>query len=164
MSTKLTPGMHIHIVGIGGTGMSAIARVLLGRGFQVSGSDRQSNEQTAALEAAGVTIYLGHAAGHIDGADLVVVSSAVPTTNPERSAALAQGLPVLKRADLLGELMTGSIGIAVAGSHGKTTTTSLVANILAKGGEDPTFVIDERLKSADTNARLGASQYLVAEA
>lgn len=164
MSTKLTPGMHIHIVGIGGTGMSAIARVLLGRGFQVSGSDRQSNEQTAALEAAGVTIYLGHAAGHIDGADLVVVSSAVPPTNPERSAALAQGLPVLKRADLLGELMTGSIGIAVAGSHGKTTTTGMIAHVMIEAGLDPTVILGGTLPELSGNGRFGRGPHFVIEA
>jgi len=156
--------MHIHIVGIGGTGMSAIARVLLGRGFRVSGSDMQSNEQTAALESAGVTVYRGHAAEHIDGADLVVVSSAVPVTNPEWSAALARGLPVMKRADLLGELMAGMIGIAVAGSHGKTTTTGMIAHVMVEAGLDPTVILGGTLPELGGNGRFGEGPYFVIEA
>lgn len=164
MGAKLTPGMRIHIVGIGGTGMSAIARVLLGRGFRVSGSDRQSNEQTTGLEAAGATIYRGHAAEHIDGADLVVVSSAVPGDNPEWTAALAQGTPVLKRADLLGELMVGSIGIAVAGSHGKTTTTGMIAHVMIEAGLDPTVILGGTLPELGGNGRFGEGPYFVIEA
>lgn len=164
VGTRLTPGMHIHIVGIGGAGMSAIARVLLGRGFQVSGSDMQSNEQTSALAAVGVTVYRGHAAEHIDGADLVVISSAVPGTNPEWSAALALGLPVLKRADLLGELMTGTIGIAVAGSHGKTTTTGMIAHVMIEAGLDPTVILGGTLPELGGNGRFGEGPYFVIEA
>lgn len=164
VSAKLTPGMHVHIVGIGGTGMSAIARVLLGRGFRVSGSDMQANDQTSALKTAGVTVYRGHAAEHIDGADLVVVSSAVPVTNPEWSAALARGLPVLKRADLLGELMAGTIGIAVAGSHGKTTTTGMIAHVMVEAGLDPTVILGGTLPELGGNGRFGEGPYFVIEA
>ena len=123
----LKPGMRIHIVGIGGAGMSAIARVLLGRGFRVSGSDMQANAQTDALAAEGARVFVGHDAAHVADAELLVISSAVPDSNPEWAAARARGLAVLKRADLLGQLMRGTIGIAIAGTHGKTTTTSMIA-------------------------------------
>ena len=125
----LKPGMSIHIVGIGGAGMSAIARVLLGRGFRVSGSDMQANAQTASLAAEGARVFVGHDAAHVAGAELLVISSAVPEANPEWAAARANGLPVLKRADLLGQLMRGTIGIAIAGTHGKTTTTLSLIHI-----------------------------------
>ena len=164
MSIQLTPGMHIHVVGIGGAGMSAIARVLLGRGFRVSGSDRQSNAQTVALAAEGVMVYVGHAAEQIDGADMVVVSSAVPPANPEWSAAEARGLPVLKRADLLGALMQGTIGIAVAGSHGKTTTTGMIAHILMECGLDPTVILGGTLADLGGNGRFGHGAHFVVEA
>ena len=161
---QLTPGMHIHVIGIGGAGMSAIARVLLGRGFRVSGSDRQSNAQTSALAAEGVTVYVGHAAEQIDGADMIVVSSAVPSTNPEWSAAEARGLPVLKRADLLRALMQGMVGVAIAGSHGKTTTTGMIAHILMECGLDPTIILGGTLADLGGNGRFGHGPHFVVEA
>lgn len=160
----LAPGMHIHIVGIGGAGMSAIARVLLGRGFRVSGSDKLSNAQTAALAAEGIQVYAGHKATHIDGADIVVVSSAVPASNVEWAAAVTQGLPVLKRADLLGILMQGMDGIAVAGSHGKTTTTGMIAHILLECGLDPTVILGGTLAELGGNGHFGRGNHFVVEA
>ena len=154
----------IHFVGIGGTGMCGIAEVLLNLGYSVQGSDLKENAMTRRLTQLGARVSLGHAAQHIHGADVVVVSSAIAADNPEVRAALAERIPVVKRAEMLGELMRFRYSIAVAGTHGKTTTTSLVASILAEGGLDPTFVIGGRLKSADSNARLGAGRYLVAEA
>lgn len=154
----------IHFVGIGGSGMSGIAEVLINLGYAVQGSDLKSNPVTQRLERLGARIAFGHAAQNVQGADVVVVSGAVAQGNPEVDAALEQRIPVVPRAEMLGELMRFRYSIAVAGTHGKTTTTSLVASILAEGGEDPTFVIGGRLKSADSNARLGASRYLVAEA
>ncbi len=164
VSMKLTPGMHIHIVGIGGAGMSAIAMVLLGRGFRVSGSDKQSNDQTAALQTAGVQVHLGHDEAHIGGADLVVISSAVPVSNPEWSAAISRGLPVVKRADLLGELMVDTIGIAIAGSHGKTTTTGMIAHVMIEAGLDPTVILGGTLPELGSNGRFGEGPYFVVEA
>lgn len=154
----------IHLVGIGGSGMSGIAEVLINLGYRVQGSDLRPNAATQRLTQLGAHIAIGHAAAHVDGADVVVISSAVPPQNPEVMAALAARIPVVQRAEMLGELMRFRYSIAVAGTHGKTTTTSLVASILAEGGADPTFVIGGRLKSADTNARLGSGRYLVAEA
>jgi UDP-N-acetylmuramate--alanine ligase len=154
----------IHLVGIGGSGMSGIAEVLLNLGYRVQGSDLRANAVTARLVQLGAQIAIGHADRNIDGADVVVISSAVPSGNPEVMAALAARIPVVQRAEMLGELMRFRYSIAVAGTHGKTTTTSLVASILAEGGADPTFVIGGRLKSADSNARLGSGRYLVAEA
>ena len=154
----------IHFVGIGGSGMSGIAEVLINLGYEVQGSDLKANPFTQRLAKLGAHITIGHAAGNIEGADVVVVSSAVSRDNPEVEAALEQRIPVVPRAEMLGELMRFRYSIAVAGTHGKTTTTSLVASIFAEGGEDPTFVIGGRLKSADSHARLGASRYLVAEA
>ncbi|WP_374687813.1 UDP-N-acetylmuramate--L-alanine ligase [Promineifilum sp.] len=161
---KLQPGMHIHLVGVGGAGISAIARVLLGRGYRVSGSDMQTNEQTAALADAGVTIYTGHDPAHIAGADLLVVSSAVPPTNPEWVAARERGLPVVKRADLIGQLMEGSVGIAVAGTHGKTTTTGMIAHLLLEVGLDPTVILGGTLPELGGNGRYGQGPYFVVEA
>ena len=154
----------IHFVGIGGSGMSGIAEVLLNLGYAVQGSDLKSGESTRRLESLGARVLIGHRAANVDGADVVVVSSAINAENPEVARALAERIPVVKRAEMLGELMRFRYSIAVAGTHGKTTTTSLVASVLAEGGEDPTFVIGGRLKSAAANARLGAGQYLVAEA
>jgi UDP-N-acetylmuramate--alanine ligase len=154
----------IHFVGIGGSGMGGIAEVLLNLGYLVQGSDLRANAVTARLAGLGARVLIGHDAGNVDGADVVVTSSAITGDNPEVSAALARRIPVVPRAEMLGELMRFRYAIAVAGTHGKTTTTSLVASILAEGGEDPTFVIGGRLKSAGTNARLGAGRYLVAEA
>lgn len=154
----------VHFVGIGGSGMSGIAEVMLSLGYAVQGSDLKQNKQTRRLEAQGATIFIGHAANNILDADAVVVSSAVDETNPEVAAAREQLMPVVSRAEMLAELMRFRYSIAVAGTHGKTTTTSLVASVLAEGGLDPTFVIGGRLKSADANARLGEGDYLVAEA
>jgi UDP-N-acetylmuramate--alanine ligase len=154
----------VHFVGIGGSGMSGIAEVMVSLGYAVQGSDLKQNKQTRRLEDQGATIFIGHAAENIRDADAVVVSSAVDETNPEVAAAREQLMPVVSRAEMLAELMRFRYSIAVAGTHGKTTTTSLVASILAEGGLDPTFVIGGRLKSADANARLGQGEYLVAEA
>lgn len=162
--TYLRPGMHIHLVGIGGAGMSAIARVLLGRGYRVSGSDVQANAQTESLAASDATIYLGHDASHIAGAELVVISSALPKTNPEWVAAIAQSVPVLKRSELIGELMTGYVGIAVAGTHGKTTTTGMIAHLLIDTGHDPTIVLGGTLPELDGNGRFGQGRYFIVEA
>jgi UDP-N-acetylmuramate--alanine ligase len=154
----------IHFVGVGGSGMSGIAEVLVNLGYQVQGSDLKGNAVTEHLAHLGVRIFIGHNAAHIGNADVVVASSAVGRTNPEVAAALAKRVPVVPRAEMLGELMRFRYSIAVAGTHGKTTTTSLVASVLAEAGVDPTFVIGGRLKSAGSNARLGAGRYLVAEA
>ena len=154
----------VHFVGIGGSGMSGIAEVMLSLGYKVQGSDLKANKQTRRLENQGATIFIGHAESNIDSADAVVVSSAVDETNAEVAAARERLMPVVQRAEMLAELMRFRYSIAVAGTHGKTTTTSLVASVLAEGGLDPTFVIGGRLKSADANARLGQGDYLVAEA
>jgi UDP-N-acetylmuramate--alanine ligase len=155
---------HVHFVGIGGAGMSGIAEVLANQGYQVSGSDLAPSTATRRLAGMGVRIAIGHEAGHIAGADAVVVSTAVPADNPEVAAAREHGVPVVPRALMLAELMRLKQGIAVAGTHGKTTTTSLIASVLAEGGLDPTFVIGGRLLAADANARLGRGDFLVAEA
>jgi UDP-N-acetylmuramate--alanine ligase len=155
---------RIHLVGIGGSGMGGIAEVLLNLGYAVQGSDLKANAVTQRLARLGVTVFIGHSAEHLGESDVVVVSSAVNRSNPEVAAALAKRIAVVPRAEMLGELMRFRYSIAVAGTHGKTTTTSLVASVLAEGGLDPTFVIGGRLKSADSNAKLGAGRYLVAEA
>ena len=155
---------HLHFVGIGGSGMSGIAEVMLNLGYQVSGSDLGENAATARLTAQGATVIKGHDAANIAGADAVVVSTAVKADNPEVVAAREAHIPVVPRAQMLAELMRLKQGIAVAGTHGKTTTTSLVASILAEGGLDPTFVIGGRLNAAGANARLGSGDFLVAEA
>ncbi|HLN49117.1 MAG TPA: UDP-N-acetylmuramate--L-alanine ligase, partial [Steroidobacteraceae bacterium] len=164
MNDRMRRIHRIHLVGIGGSGMGGIAEVLLNLGYEVQGSDLKANPVTQRLERLGAKIFLGHAAEHLGQADVVVVSSAVNRANPEVAAAIARRVPVVPRAEMLGELMRFRYSIAVAGTHGKTTTTSLVASVLAEGGLDPTFVIGGRLKSADSNARLGAGRYLVAEA
>ena len=155
---------HIHFVGIGGSGMNGIAEVLLNLGFQVSGSDISSNSVTKRLKKLGATVYLGHDGQNLTTADAVVVSTAVKPDNPEVLAVRARRIPVVPRAMMLAELMRLRQGIAVAGTHGKTTTTSLTASILAKGGFDPTFVIGGRLNSSGANARLGTGEFIVAEA
>ncbi|HXY95455.1 MAG TPA: UDP-N-acetylmuramate--L-alanine ligase [Steroidobacteraceae bacterium] len=154
----------IHFVGIGGSGMSGIAEVLLSLGYAVQGSDARASAVTQRLGSLGARIIIGHAAANIGEADVLVASSAVPRGNPEVQAALARRIPVVSRAEMLAELMRFRYSIAVAGTHGKTTTTSLLASILSEGGEDPTFVIGGRLKSAASGAQLGAGRYLVAEA
>lgn len=155
---------RIHFVGIGGAGMGGLAEVFHNLGFAVSGSDLGANRMTAHLRELGVTVLLGHAAEHVSDADVVVYSSAVADDNPELGAARARRVPVVPRAEMLAELMRFQRGIAVAGTHGKTTTTSLVASVLAEGGLDPTFVIGGLLHSAGSHARLGGGRYLVAEA
>jgi len=155
---------RVHFVGIGGAGMSGIAEVLATQGYTVSGSDLAANAATQRLARLGVRIVAGHAAENSANADAVVVSTAVAADNPEVVAARERGVPIVPRALMLAELMRLKQGIAVAGTHGKTTTTSLVASVLAEGGLDPTFVIGGRLLSADANARLGSGEFLVAEA
>ncbi|HZD09834.1 MAG TPA: UDP-N-acetylmuramate--L-alanine ligase [Candidatus Binatia bacterium] len=160
----LREGMHVHLVGIGGSGMSAIAWLLLGLGYRVSGSDLQRSEFAAALEDAGATVYQGHDTENISGAELLVRSAAIPEGNVEVVAARDAGIPVLKRADLLGELMVGLTGIAIAGTHGKTTTTSLIAHILLETGRDPSVVVGGMLPQIERNGRAGESEYFVIEA
>jgi UDP-N-acetylmuramate--alanine ligase len=155
---------QVHFVGIGGAGMSGIAEVLHNLKFTVTGSDAHDSANTRRLVALGIRVHVGHDASLIKGADVVVISSAVAEDNPEVVAARAAQVPVIPRAEMLGELMRLQHGIAVAGTHGKTTTTSLVASVLAEAGLDPTFVIGGRLNSAGANARLGKGEYLVAEA
>lgn len=155
---------RIHFVGIGGSGMSGIAEVLLNLGYQISGSDMQESAVTQRLRSLGATVYIGHEANHVRGADTIVVSSAIVSNNPEVLMARHLGLPVVQRATMLAELMRFKLGIAVAGTHGKTTTTSLIASVLAAGGLDPTFVIGGKLNSAGANARLGKGDFIVVEA
>ena len=155
---------HVHFVGIGGAGMSGIAEVLLNLGYKVSGSDLADNAVTQRLKSLGATVLLGHAAGHIGTADAVVISTAVAGDNPEVMAARERAVPVVPRAMMLAELMRLKQGIAIAGTHGKTTTTSLIASVLAEAGMDPTFVIGGKLTAAGANARLGSGEFLVAEA
>jgi UDP-N-acetylmuramate--alanine ligase len=164
MSDRMRRIHRIHFVGIGGSGMSGIAEVLVNLGYEVQGSDLRPNPVLERLEHLGARVMLGHRADNVGHADVVVTSTAVSPDNPEVATALARRIPVVRRAEMLGELMRFRYAIAVAGTHGKTTTTSLTASILAEGGEDPTFVIGGLLKSAGSNARLGAGKYLVAEA
>ena len=155
---------RVHFVGIGGSGMSGIAEVLLNLGYEISGSDLSTNATTQRLAGLGVKVFKGHVADQITGADAVVVSTAVKADNPEVMAAREKHIPVVPRALMLAELMRLKQGIAIAGTHGKTTTTSLAASVLAEGGLDPTFVIGGRLNSAGANARLGAGEFIVVEA
>jgi len=155
---------RVHFVGIGGAGMSGIAEVLVNQGFTVSGSDLVEGASMRRLRQLGATVHQGHAAEHVSGADVLVVSSAVAESNPEVQAARAARIPVVPRAEMLAELMRFRRGIAVAGTHGKTTTTSLTASLLAEAGQDPTFVIGGLVNAWGSNARLGEGEYLVAEA
>jgi len=155
---------HVHFVGVGGTGMSGIAEILHNLGYRVSGSDQSASPTTRALAKLGIRVAVGHAAEHIAGADAVVTSSAVKGDNPEVVAARAGRIPIVPRAAMLAELMRLKQGIAIAGTHGKTTTTSLVTSVLAEAGVDPTFVIGGRLNAAGANSRLGAGDYIVVEA
>lgn len=155
---------HIFMLGIGGSGMSGIAEVLAQLGYRVSGSDLHDSAVVARLRNLGIEVHIGHKASHIVGAEVLVTSSAIPDDNPELLAARAARIPVVPRAEMLAELMRYRRGIAVAGTHGKTTTTSLLASIFGEAGEDPTFVIGGVLNNAGSNARLGAGQYLIVEA
>jgi UDP-N-acetylmuramate--alanine ligase len=159
-----TTSQHAHFIGIGGIGMSGIAEILLNQGMKVSGSDLRRGPLTDRLARLGATIYEGHDAGNIAGATVVVTSSAVSKTNPEVLAAHAAKVPVIQRAEMLAELMRLKYGIAIAGMHGKTTTTTMVAAVLTSGGLDPTVVVGGRVDALGSNARLGTTQYLVAEA
>src|SRR5215813_6966176 len=155
---------RVHFVGIGGAGMSGIAEVLLNLGYQVSGSDLVDSPVTARLRKLGALVYRGHDAAQVQNAHAVVISTAVRLDNPEIGAARAGGIPVVPRAQMLAELMRLKQGIAVAGTHGKTTTTSLVASVLAQAGMDPTFVIGGRLEAAGSHAKLGSGEFIVVEA
>lgn len=155
---------HIHFVGIGGIGMSGIAEVLLNQGYTISGSDLLDNSFTQRLRSLGATCFKGHSAEHIKGADVIVFSSALDASNPELQAAREQAIPIIPRAQMLAELMRFQYGIAISGTHGKTTTTSLTASLLAEGGLDPTFVIGGKVNHFGSSARLGDSRYFVAEA
>ncbi len=155
---------HVHFVGIGGTGLSAIARVLLERGHTVSGSDQEYSPLAQAVEAAGAEVFVGHQASNVNGADLVIRSSAVPEDNPEVQAALAAGVPVLKRDEYLGSLMEGQVGIAVAGSHGKTTTTAMLAWVLSALDQDPSFIVGGVVSNLGINAHAGKGDAFVIEA
>ena len=164
MVNRMGQIQRMHFVGIGGVGMSGIAEVLLNQGYLVSGSDLREGPATERLARLGATIHIGHRESNIEGAEVIVVSSAIDRTNPEVATALNARIPVIPRAQMLAELMRFKHGIAISGTHGKTTTTSLAASVLAEGGLDPTYIIGGKLNQADTNASLGASQYMVAEA
>ena len=155
---------HIHFVGIGGVGMSGIAEVLLTLGYRVTGSDARRSETVERLERLGAKVFLGHEAAHLEGAHVVVYSSAVARDNVEVQTARQRGVPVIARAEMLAELMRLKYGIAIAGTHGKTTTTSMVATVMGAGGFDPTVVVGGRVHGLGTNARLGQGEFLVAEA
>lgn len=155
---------HIYFVGIGGAGMSGIAEILLSQGFKVSGSDKRFSETTEHLQSLGAKLFEGHDAAQIDGIDALVYSSAVPLDNPEIVAARKKKIPVIRRAEMLGELMRMKFGISIAGTHGKTTTTSMTGTVLTEGNLDPTIIVGGKLQKLKTNARLGKSQFLVAEA
>jgi len=155
---------RIHFIGVGGSGMSGIAEVLLTMGYQVSGSDLKASDVTERIVKLGGRVFIGHSASNVEGAQVVVFSTAVAGDNPELVRARAMGVPVIGRADMLAELMRMKYGIAVGGAHGKTTTTSLIAAVLGRGGLDPTIVVGGRLRALGTNARLGYGQFLVAEA
>lgn len=159
---SLAPEAHVHFVGIGGAGLSAIARILIELGYHVSGSDQTASALTAALAEEGATIYIGHRAEQIEGADALVISSAVPPDNPEVIAARARKLPVFKRADFLGQMMAGrAVAVAVAGTHGKTTTTGMLATTLLLADLDPAFIVGGEIAHLNTNARAGAGPFVI---
>jgi len=164
LENRLRPGSRVHFVGIGGIGMSALARFLLAKGYDVSGSDRAPGEQGQALTELGARVQSGHHAEHIDGAELLVVSSAIGPENPEVQAARARHIPVIKRAELLGEIVNGGGGVAIAGTHGKTTTSALIGHILTEAGLDPTILIGGVGVNLGSNAQVGSSDLVVAEA
>lgn len=159
--TGLKPGMRVHLVGIGGAGLSAIAHVLLDEGYAVGGSDQSASAATGQLAARGADVRIGHAAAHVAGADLVVVSSAVQDDNPEVVEARRRGLPVVKRAELLNTMMAGRTGVAVAGTHGKTTTTAMIAHVLLETGYDPTFIVGGVIGRLGLNARAGRGPFVI---
>lgn len=161
MAGLTQPGSHIHFIGIGGAGLSAIARVLMDLGYRVSGSDRVASALTAALSSEGATVFIGHRAGQVDGADAVVISSAVAADNVEVQAARARGIPIVKRADFLGAMMSGRTAVAVAGSHGKTTTTGMIATLCLAAGQDPTFIVGGQIAHLGTNARAGGGPFVI---
>ena len=161
---KMRAVEHIYFVGIGGAGMGGIAEVMLNLGYKVSGSDIANSKMTARLQDMGASVLIGHSAENLQEVDVVVVSSAIDTANPEIVKATNNRIPVIRRAQMLAELMRFRYGIAIAGTHGKTTTTSLIATIFSQANLDPTFVIGGLLNSAGTNAKLGESKYLIAEA
>ena len=155
---------HIHFVGIGGSGMSGIAEVLLNLDYKISGSDLSDSTTTKRLSSLGATVYIGHAGHYIESADAVVTSSVIKSDNPEVLAARANNIPVVPRAIMLAELLKLRQGIGVAGTHGKTTTTSLIASVLAQAGMDPTFIIGGKLEAAGSHAKLGSGEFIVVEA
>lgn len=161
---QFLPGQHIHLIGIGGAGLSAIARILLEKGCQVSGSDRSRNALTDALARGGATIYEGHDASHVSGADCVIVTSAAQPDHVEVAAARAQHIPVYKRADIMAALMEGKRVIAVAGTHGKTTTTAMIVHILRERGKDPSYIVGGVMRNTGTNAGVGKGEHFVVEA
>jgi len=155
---------HVHFVGIGGYGMSAIARVLIDLGYKVTGSDVAMNELAKKLVARGAVVHIGHSASHVEGADIIVYSTSIPKDNPEVIAAEAKGIPVMHRSQMLARILNERTGVAVAGAHGKTTTTSMISHVLEECGVDPTFIIGGELMNAGTNAKAGSSDYVIAEA
>lgn len=161
---KLKPGQHIHLVGIGGSGLSAIARILLGQGYSVSGSDRMLNKLTDALAHNGAAIYQGHDPHHVEGADALIITSAIKDDHPEVAAAHASGIPVYKRQDIVAELMLGKTVVAVAGTKGKTTTTSMIVHLLRKCGQDPSYIVGGIMGNTGTNAGVGKGSAFVIEA
>ncbi len=158
------PGQHIHFVGIGGSGLSAIARILLQRGYTVSGSDKTSTETTAALEDEGATVYAGHAAEYVQGADAIIATSAVPDSHIELEAARRREIPVFRRSDAIAAIMRGSVNIAIAGTHGKTTTTSMTVHLLQSTGLNPTYIVGGVMANTGTNAAVGSGEAFVIEA
>ncbi|MGW9129099.1 UDP-N-acetylmuramate--L-alanine ligase, partial [Paenibacillus chitinolyticus] len=155
---------HVHFVGIGGYGMSAIARVLIDLGYKVTGSDVAMNDLAKKLEARGAVVHIGHHAAHVEGADIIVYSTSIPKDNPEVVAAEAKGIVVMHRSQMLARILNERTGVAVAGAHGKTTTTSMISHVMEECGVDPTFIIGGELMNAGTNAKAGTSDYVIAEA